>query len=272
MIMTLPHDGLTRRTLLQLASGAAALTALPGLAHSRRVSERDDLAAIFRNEGLDGCFAHYSPSTDNLTLVNGPRAGARFVPASTFKIANSLIALETGVVKDENEIIPYGGKPQPIKAWEKDMGLAEAIRISNVPAYQEIARRVGVENYERWLKTLDYGNRQCGDVVDRFWLDGPLKISAVEQAEFVARLAQGKLPASERSQAIVRRILEVERRDGRVLFAKTGWAMKKGWWAGWVEHEGSVDAFALNFEMQNIEDAPKRISIGKELLGKLGVY
>jgi beta-lactamase class D len=272
MIMTLPSDGLTRRTLLQLASGAVALAALPGLAHSMDVSERDDLAAIFKTEGLDGCFAHYSPSTDNLTLVNGPRARTAFVPASTFKIPNSLIALETGVVKDENEIIPYGGKPQPIKAWEQDMGLADALRISNVPVYQEIARRVGVENYEHWLKKLDYGNQQCGDVVDRFWLDGPLKISAIEQAEFVARFAQGKLSVSERSHAIVRRILEVERKDGRVLFAKTGWAMKKGWWAGWVEHEGSVDAFALNIELMNIEDAPKRISTGKELLGKLGVY
>lgn len=270
--MTSPSAGLTRRTMVHLISSGAALAAVPGLALARSTSERDDLASIFKQEGLDGCFAHYSPSADTLTLVNEPRARTPFVPASTFKIPNSLIALETGVVKDENELIPYGGKPQPIKAWEKDMGLADAIRISNVPVYQEIARRVGVENYRRWLKTFEYGNQQCGEVVDRFWLDGPLKISAVEQAEFVARLARGKLPVSERSHAIVRRILEVEEKDGRVLFAKTGWAMKKGWWAGWIEYEGSVDAFALNIEMRNIADAPKRISIGKELLAKLGVY
>lgn len=272
--MTLPHDRLTRRTLLKLASGSAALIALPGFAQPKEADERDDLASTFTDEGLDGCFALYSPSADKLTLVNGERARTRFIPASTFKIANSLIALETGAVKDENEIIPYGGKPQPIKAWEKDMGMADAIKISNVPIYQEIARRVGVKNYEQWLKTLDYGNRQCGDIVDRFWLDGPLRISAVEQAAFVARLAQGKLPASERSQKIVRRILEVERKEGRVLFAKTGWAFKtqKGWWTGWVEHEGSVAAFALNIDMQRMEEAPKRISIAKDLLSKLGVY
>src|SRR6185295_19637139 len=117
---------------------------------------------------------------------------------------NSLIALETGVVKDESEAVPYGGKPQPIKAWEKDMGLRDAIKISNVPVYQEIARRVGLARYDAWLARLDYGNRQTGTVVDRFWLDGPLAISAVEQTKFVARLAQGTLPASARSQAIVR--------------------------------------------------------------------
>jgi len=67
------------------------------------------------------------------------------VPASTFKIANTIIALETGVVKDENEIIPYGGRP--FKHWEKDMSMREAIALSAVPIYQELARRIGLERY-----------------------------------------------------------------------------------------------------------------------------
>ena len=110
----------------------------------------------------------------------------------------------------------------------------------------------------------------------RFWLDGPLQISAMEQARFVARLAQGKLPLSERSQRIVRDILRVEEKGGAALFAKTGWASGPtppmiGWWVGWVEREGRVYAFALNIDMASADEAAKRMVIGRSLLARLGV-
>ena len=124
---------------------------------------------------------------------------------------------------------------------------------------------------QAWLERLDYGNREIGTVVDRFWLDGPLKISAVEQAKFVARLAQGKLDASAEAQAQVREILRVEESDGAILFGKTGWDQKVGWWTGWVEREDKIFAFSLNMPMEKLADAPKRIEIGKALLAKLGV-
>jgi beta-lactamase class D len=115
-----------------------------------------------------------------------------------------------------------------------------------------------------------------GTVVDRFWLDGPLEISALEQARFVARLAQGRLPLSERSQRIVRQILRAEEKDGTAIFAKTGWFTGPtppmiGWWVGWVEREGRVYSFALNIDMASAEDTPKRLLIGRSLLAQLGV-
>ena len=254
---------------------AVASPLLVDAAQAEDVQERPDLVSVFQEQGLAGTFVLFEAAADRMTVVDRQRAETRYAPASTFKIANSLIALETGVVQDENEIVPYGGKPQPIKAWEKDMSLREAIKVSNVPVYQEIARRVGLARYEHWLARLDYGNRQPGAVVDRFWLDGPLAISAVEQARFAARLAQGTLQASDRAQAIVRNILQLESSDGAILCGKTGWltsrSPKIGWWVGWVERKGEIAAFALNIDMATIEEAPKRISVGKMLLEKLGV-
>src|SRR5690606_18887771 len=107
-------------------------------------------------------FVLYEASADRLALVNAERARQRFVPASTFKITNSLIALETGVVKDADEVIPYGGKPQRVKEWERDMSMRDAIAVSNVPVYQELARRIGLERYKAWLERLKYGNREIG--------------------------------------------------------------------------------------------------------------
>jgi beta-lactamase class D len=243
-----------------------------GVAHARDTIVLGDAEDAFARAGFSGTFAAYEGGADRLIVLNAARAERRFVPASTFKVPNSLIALEVGAVKDAEEVFRYDGKPRAVAAWQKDMTLREAIAASNVPVYQEIARRVGLENYRTWLTRLDYGNRETGQIVDRFWLDGPLAISAIEQALFLSRLAEARLPVSERSRAIVRDMVRIEVNGDRTLFAKTGWDGKLGWWAGWIEQGARRTAFALNMDMTRIEQAPKRIEIGKAMLAHLGVY
>src|SRR5262249_37242518 len=200
----------TRRRVLGVSLGGLTTMLLGNSSRAGDKVERADLNAIFQENGVVGTFVLHDVAGDRLTLVNPQRAQTRLVPASTYKIANTIIGLETGVVKDENEIIPYGGRPQPFKQWEKDMSMREAIAASTVPIYQELARRIGLERYRVWLARLDFGNRQTGTVVDTFWLDGPLEISAVEEARFAALLAQQKLDASARAQSIARDIIRLE--------------------------------------------------------------
>ncbi|MFK5979623.1 MAG: class D beta-lactamase [Rhizobiaceae bacterium] len=238
--------------------------------------ERSDLAEIFERQNIEGTFVLYDVSSDRLILVNAARAAVQKFPASTFKVANSLIALETSVVKDENEIIPYDGKPQLIKSWEHDMSMRDAIKISNVPIYQELARRIGIDNYGKWLGLLNYGNTQIGMDVETFWLQGPLKINAIEQVNFLAKLANKKLPLSSRSQSIVRDILKQEQKNNKILFAKTGWSSAPtpqiGWYVGWVESKDGLFTFALNIDISSRADARKRKAIAKTLLNMLGIY
>jgi beta-lactamase class D len=269
----------TRRHVLRIAGCGFGLAALAAshMSHAAEITERADLIGAFKEQGVAGTFVLYDVSTERFTTVNGERAEKRFVPASTFKIANSLIALETGVVKDENEVIPYGGKPQRMKQWENDLSMRQAIVISAVPIYQELARRVGLPRYREWLEKLNYGNRATGDNVETFWLSGPLEISAMELARFVAALALSKLPASERNQAKVRDILKLEDKEGRTLYGKTGWGgiesgQQIGWWTGWVDNGGKISAFALNIDMDTVDDARKRQEIARTILAKLGVY
>jgi beta-lactamase class D len=251
------------------------LLAAIGAARAETIVERPDLDALFAEQGTPGTFVLLDVAANRMTVVNRARAETRMVPASTFKIANSLIALETGAVKDENEILPYGGGKQFVKEWERDMGMRDAIRISNVPVYQEIARRIGPDRMQAMLERLGYGNRQIGSVIDRFWLDGPLEISAVEQARFTARLAQQKLPLSQRAQAIVRDITRLDEANGAVLYGKTGWAgtitPKIGWLVGWVERGGSVHGYALNIDMATVQEAPRRMTLVRAMLSRLGV-
>jgi beta-lactamase class D len=217
------------------------------------VVERADLQRFFDDEGVEGTFVVLSTDPDRLILVNEERAETRFNPASTFKIANSLIALETAVVADENEVVPYGGKPQIIAAWEKDMSMRDAIEISNVPVFQELARQIGLMRYNEWLKILGYGNISAGNNVETFWLDGPLKISAIVQVYFLEKLATKALSASPRNQTIVADIIKLNTANGKTLYGKTGWTAAPnpdiGWFVGWVSDGDTIHTFALNIDI-----------------------
>ncbi|WP_162651221.1 class D beta-lactamase [Lentilitoribacter sp. Alg239-R112] len=243
------------------------------------IIDRADLITVFKKHNVSGTFALYDPTQDQLTLVNSKRANIQMIPASTFKIANSLIALETNIIADENEIIPFGGKPQPIKAWEKDMPIKQAFKVSNVPVYQELARRIGIQDYNIWLKKLGYGNHTVGDNVTMFWLKGPLKISAVEQAQFIAKLAGSKLPLSMKTQQIVRNIAKIESSGNQTFYGKTGWTIAPdpniGWFVGWVENKDNPNklvSFALNIDINSRKDVSLREIIAREMLAKLGKY
>lgn len=233
------------------------------------------LGDLFDQAGVNGTFVLFDVAANQMVVHDKIRASKRFIPASTFKVPNSLIGLTTGAVGDVEELIPYGGKPQFLKIWERDMGLRDAIKVSNVPVYQELARRIGLEQMSKYVGLLDYGNANIGETVDRFWLDGPLKVSAIEQTRFLARLAQGELPLPETVQQSVREITLYDSGEGWVLHAKTGWSIASspdiGWWVGWVVNDGRVYSFALNIDMPEEGDSRKRVKLGKASLRSLGI-
>jgi len=222
---------------------------------ARSYQEIPELAAIFQREGLPGTFILLDGSSDTVFVSDKTRAEERFIP-----------------VKSVEEVLPYGGKPQRFKAWEHDMNLRDAIKVSNVAIYQELARRIGLDRMRAGVKKLGYGNMEIGDVVDHFWLDGPLAISAIEQTEFLNRLVEGKLPVSAEALRAVKEITLLEKTEKYELHGKTGWSIRPkqlGWWVGWVERDGRAYPFALNLDMTKDEDATKRIPIGRSCLKAL---
>lgn len=225
---------------------------------------------------VDGTFVLYNPAADTYIGYDQSRAERRYVPASTFKIPNTLIGLSSGAMQSVDEILPYKGDPQPlIQAWAKDMSLREAIVLSNVPIYQELARRIGLERMRDGIERMDYGNNELGTVVDHFWLAGPLKVSALEQTRFLAKLARGLLPFPQDCQKSVREIVLLEQGENWQLYGKTGWENAPGegvgWWVGWVKKGAHVYAFALNMDLRKAADAGKRVELGKASLKALGV-
>ncbi len=238
-----------------------------------KLHERPELERCFAAEKANGTFVLFDLPANTLYFCNRQRAAQRFVPASTFKIPNTLIGLDAGAVRDVDQVLPYGGKPQFLKEWEHDMALREAMRISAVPIYQELARRIGLQRMSEKVKAFQYGNQTIGTAVDRFWLDGPLEISAFEQVHFLERLVNGKLPVSASAVTALKEITLQEHHATHDLHYKTGWAMAPsqiGWIVGWVTTKEGTSPFALNIDMAELGDAPKRLAIAKACLGILG--
>lgn len=252
------------------------LLALAAGAQASQTVVSPDIGRLFKKHGVTGTFVLYDVEADRFTVHAPERARTRYFPASTFKIPNTLIGLSVGAVRDADEVLPYGGKPQRLKQWEQDMSLRDAIKVSNVPVYQELARRIGPARMQEELPKLNYGNNNIGKTIDKFWLEGPLTISAIEQTRFLARLSQDQLPFSPAAMATTRQLILQTKTPNAALYAKTGWADKPnpdiGWWVGWVRKDGRSYAFALNVDIKTDADAARRIPLGRASLAALGVF
>ncbi|MBK7041070.1 MAG: class D beta-lactamase [Bacteroidetes bacterium] len=247
---------------------------------------QDQWGPIFKKYGIDSaCFELADNNHDMIYIYNLQRASKRFSPASTFKIMSSLIALETNVALDENLIIPWDGVARRPE-WDKDMNLREAFKVSCVPYYQALARKIGKVDMQKWIDTVRYGNKRTGPNVDDFWLNDTLQITPDEQVGFIKKLYFDKLPFAQRSQRIVRSLMLQEDSTHYKLYYKTGTQMplrnnKKvilAWIVGFVEKRetqiGVVTKkeetnykpyfFAMNFETS--DTTMNTMDIRKKLL------
>ncbi|WP_198411279.1 class D beta-lactamase [Marinimicrobium alkaliphilum] len=264
---------MTKKRVKRIIATVCLMAATTGLA--AEWTDSRDVEALFSDAGVSGTFVLYDVAENRFVGFDQARAETRYIPASTFKVPHTLIGLAEGVVNDVDQVLPYGGEPQRFSSWERDMSLRDALPISNVPIYKGLASEITLNRMAENLALMNYGNGEIGAVVDDFWLVGPLTVSAVEQAVFLADLAQNELPYPANLQEQVRDITLIEQGDDWALHAKTGWTNAPdpniGWWIGWVVKQGRVYSFAVNIDIVDASDAEKRIPLGRESLIALGV-
>lgn len=235
--------------------------------------------SIFRVHKLRGSFLMLDYSANKFTVYNDARCKRRFSPASTFKLPNTLIALELGIIKDTNYLFEWDGNPRRMNIWDKDMNLAEAMRLSCVPCYQEIATKIGRERMQQWLNKFNYGNKCIGDSsqIDRFWLNDSLKISQYEQIDFLKKMYFTTLSAKKKNIDILKSIIIKDKNDKYTISGKTGTAVLDklyGWYVGYVERDKKVYFFALNIEAKIPKDGlltTERIDLTYDILRHLNV-
>jgi beta-lactamase class D len=236
-----------------------------------------DLGRSFQELGIEGSIAIYDQKNDRTYEHNPTRNDRAFFPLSTFKLFNALVALETGVIRDDVTVLTWDGVKREFDQWNHDTNLRQAFKDSTVWFYQVLARKAGHERMQNYIDRVGYGNRQIGtsEEIDRFWLQGPLEITPKQEITFLQKLYRADLPFSKRTIDLVKDIAIVEQTPNYTLRGKTGLSLDLnpplGWFVGYLEQNDNVYFFATNVDLQDIKDAPARLEITRRSLQALGL-
>ncbi|MEO1056509.1 MAG: penicillin-binding transpeptidase domain-containing protein [Actinomycetota bacterium] len=237
---------------------------------------------LFADAGVEGTFVARNVDSGESVVANPERAAVPRLPASTFKILNSLVILESDVLDSVDTTVPWDGIQRDIASWNQDHSLRSGIEVSAVWVYQQLARKVGIERMQEVVSAVGYGNARVGPNVDDFWLRGDLRISPQEQLDFLEQLHTGDLPFADEHLAAVRDIIVRERGNGWTWSHKTGTALAGeqalGWLVGIAEYDGDAWVFALNLDLGPSDDTalerqidPQvRLDIARAALVELG--
>ena len=247
---------------LALSLFVILLMSLPASGQNNEETLPGDYATHFDQYDVKGSMVIFDLKSDRTLYFDKERTQKRFSPASTFKIFNSLVGLETGVIPDTSYVIPWDSvKRGNYPPWHRSNSLKSAFRFSVVWYYQELARRVGPTEMQRLISANHYGNERIGDRIDGFWLPdygGKLQISQMEQIQFLKKLYREELKFSKRSQRLVKGIMFQEKKEGYSIYAKTGMASADGivfgWYVGWIELNESVYFFATYLESDDYKN------------------
>jgi beta-lactamase class D len=214
---------------------------------------RSDFKKYFDQCGVDGAVAIYDYKKHLWILSDTVNTNRETLPASTFKIVNMLIALETGTISNENYVVKWPGKTDTLKYGYRpdiyhDISVKDAFKVSAGWAFIELAKRIDRDLYKRYLTQCGYGNVDLSEAGADFWNFGPFGISPVAQVVFLRKLFEGKLPFSKRNMDIVKRVMITEQSSAYNVRSKTGWTMANdtntGWWVGYLEKKDEVYFFA----------------------------
>jgi beta-lactamase class D/beta-lactamase regulating signal transducer with metallopeptidase domain len=199
-------------------------------------------------------------------LVREGNCDERVTPASTFKIAISLMGFDSGVLRDEHApYLPYkpgyaAGNP----LWRHGTDPAGWLRESVVWYSDQVRSRLGASAVRSYVEAFDYGNRGLpgatgvNDMVALSELSPTLRISPIEQTVFLRKLVNRSLPVSAHAYDMTARLLKVETfANGWEVYGKTGTANSQmpdgsedaiGWFVGWASKGGRTLVFARLLE------------------------
>nr|WP_234994514.1 penicillin-binding transpeptidase domain-containing protein [Pedobacter caeni] len=246
---------------------------------------QEALKKVFRTYGVEGSITIYDYKSKKWLYSDAVDAKIPMQSASTFKIINLLIALETGTIKDENEIIPWPGKTDTAlygyrPEIYRDISVKEAFEVSAGWAFIEIAKKIRRPVYLSYLKQSGYGNLDLSEKGDDFWNFGPMKISPENQISFLLKLYEGKTPFSKRNTELLKKVMITESNAEYVLRSKTGWTRTEGqdigWWVGYIVNKDRPYFFATRLRKElgkpNANFSKLRKEITREILRDLKAF
>lgn len=185
----------------------------------------------------------------------------RISPASTFKIAISLMGFDSGFLETpEKPVLAFKEGYLDARAeWRRSQTPASWMRDSVVWYSQRVTLELGVEKYMDYVKAFEYGNQNLtgepgkSDGLTHAWLSGSLQISPREQVRFIRKLVRYELPVRNEAVLYTSTILHQVVSDGWDIFGKTGAGRIRtadgkltpfGWYVGWSKRGDETVVFA----------------------------
>lgn len=203
----------------------------------------------------DAACTAFADAPTNKVLKQDGVCDQRITPASTFKIAISLMGYDSGFLKDtKSPALPFQvGYPDWNPSWKTTTVPASWMKNSVVWYSQRVTESLGKERFARYVHAFNYGNEDVSgtpgkqDGLTRSWLSSSLKISPQEQLTFLAKIVRRELPISPLAYAMTARLTEVATLpNGWKVYGKTGtgaatkddgsedWEHSIGWFVGWA--------------------------------------
>lgn len=216
-------------------------------------------------------------------------------PASTFKIAISLMGFDSGLLTDEHSpTLPFKeGYPDWGVNWKQATDPAAWMSNSVLWYSQQVTQALGQERFAHYVTAFDYGNKDAsGDpgednALTRAWLTSSLEISPIEQLAFLRAIVNRQLPVSAHAYDMTDRITELTTLDtGWTIHGKTGSGYPRnadggfdythgyGWFVGWATKDNRTVIFARQSQdtrrQQTTAGLRSRDSLMSELPALLG--
>jgi beta-lactamase class D len=235
----------------------------------------EDFKRHFDKYGVDGCFVLYNQADNEYIKYNSNLCDTGYIPASTFKIPHSLIALEEKIIQDTIEIIKWNGHEWPNEQWNHDQTLKTAMKYSCIWVYIGFAEQIGIDKYNKYVDSFDYGNKDLSGPPTYFWLAGEFKISANQQIDFMRKFYSYKLAISRQYIDIVKDIIVIEQTDSYKLSGKTGGGLLTDtdyimWLVGYIEKDNKPYFYAMNFKTNDYNKTSQvRYELTKDILREL---
>ncbi|WP_407792312.1 class D beta-lactamase [Pigmentiphaga litoralis] len=199
------------------------------------------------------------------TILNtGTDCTTRVTPASTFKVAISLMAFDSGVVKDGHRPAwrYVAGYPDWAgDAWKGDIDPTDWMKRSVFWYSQQIAKKLGQAQFENYVTSFKYGNQDVSAVEvqqrgnNGVWVMSSLQISPLEQVAFLRSMVNRQLPVSAHSYQMTEEITQQDDVNGWKVYGKTGTGspgqdnkyradQAYGWYVGWARKGTKALVFA----------------------------
>ena len=216
-------------------------------------------------QGISGCAVIYDESSNAYSFYDKEKCEKEVSPLSTFKIVSALAGLENNVLESQTSTMEYSGVKYPIDAWNSNLTLKEAFKVSCVWYFRQVVDRVGQENIRDVLKEIQYGNCDISEwngsgtnslsELNGFWLESSLKISPKQQVDSLNYIFGSDNNFNADNLEELKSIMYITELDNGCLYGKTGSGTGgNAWFVGFMEENYNKTYFAIYLDdMQNEE-------------------